>query len=167
MPPGVPPAAPLPRRPPRRRSGTVVRAPCYLSTMATKRDDGEEPAIDLARRAAEPGDAAALGAPPFSLEVIPADLMVLTRGERIVAALRVERSRAGLHVPLLIVAEEIRRRGVASRLLRELIDEAIRCGVPLSVEGPPSGPATRLLVGLGFVPAPTRAARRARFVFSL
>lgn len=135
--------------------------------MATTRDDDEGPAIDLARRAAEPGDAAALGAAPFSLDDIPADLVVLTRDERIVGALRVERSRAGLHVPLLVVAEEIRRRGVASRLLRELIDEAIRCGVPLSVECPPSGPATRLLLGLGFVPAPARAARRARFVFFL
>lgn len=137
-----------------------------MRTRNGGRSDGEAD-LGITRRAACSGDEAVLRAPPFRLESIPPDLVVLEHDDRVVGALQVERGRTAIHVPLLVIAEDVRRRGIASGLLRELIDEAIRNGVPLSVEGVPGQGAARLLRGLGFVPVPARSPRWMRFVFAL
>lgn len=85
---------------------------------------------------------------------------------RIAAYLKVDRRRLEIHVVDLYVGSAHGRNGIASRLLREVIDEAIRADVPVSMHIPPRAqPAIELLRKLGFVPVPSREPQRSRFVW--
>ena len=95
------------------------------------------------------------------------DHVVLVDDRAHVAAfMRVERKRHEIHVAELYVAAEHGRHGIAARLLRELIDEAVRADVPVSMHIPPRAqPAIALLRKLGFVPVPSKEPARSRFVW--
>jgi GNAT superfamily N-acetyltransferase len=126
----------------------------------------------LERRYATAGDVYALRAlfaelGPELSETIKSDTIVVEERGRVAAGYRVERARTWIHVPLLAVSVNKRRNGIAKAILRELIDEAIREDLPLSIEAPPSEAYSRLCQSLGFMPVPPRTPGRVRFVFSV
>ncbi len=92
--------------------------------------------------------------------------VVLVEGEEVAAFMRVLRPRHEVHIAELVVAPPFRRRGVGLALGRELIDEAIRADVPMSVHVPPrAGAAIACAKKLGFVVVPSREPRLSRLVW--
>jgi ribosomal protein S18 acetylase RimI-like enzyme len=84
--------------------------------------------------------------PGATLDVIEVDG---ARGGR----LYVHRGESDIRIMDIAVAPEFRRRGVGTRLLRELMDEADASGRKLSIHVEQNNPARSLYDRLGFLPA--------------
>lgn len=93
-------------------------------------------------------------------------MIVEGRAEAIVGAARIERRRREIFVHDLVVAPGSESQGMATAILRELIDEAVRGDVPVAIHVPPRATrALRLLKFLGFVVVPSPVAGRNRLVW--
>jgi GNAT superfamily N-acetyltransferase len=66
--------------------------------------------------------------------------------------LMVDRSATEVCVVDIALLPDWRRRGIGSRLLGEVIDEATSAGLPVRLHTDPGGAARRLYLRLGFVP---------------
>ena len=102
----------------------------------------------------------------FCSAFTPRDWVIVEDAGVLAAVLRVERRRHEVFVHDLVVGPDHQSQGLASALIRELIDEAVRANVALAIHVPPRATrALRLLKFLGFVVVPSPVPGRSRFVF--
>jgi ribosomal protein S18 acetylase RimI-like enzyme len=130
-----------------------------------------ETPLEPDRRAGEERDLAALTplceAAQLRSALANGELVVWANPQDIaIGAYAVERGRAALTVRGIALAPGYRGRGLAARVLRELIDEAIRKNVSVACEVPTDAArALQLLRHLGFVVVPGSAAGKIRLVW--
>lgn len=132
------------------------------------------------RRAAEPGDVErihelhrrewsgdATAKDEFIATFAPQTWVIVEGpGDSVAGVLRVERKRHEIFIHDLVVATGHESQGMATALVRELIDEAVRTDLPLAIHVPPTAArALRLLRFLGFVVVPSPVPGRSRLVW--